>query len=168
MKDQNKVLRGGPWWYQQAPVIIQPYDGVRSLKNMVMSSLILGNSEGSSSTNPILNFASNTLFHSSFKFQGFQNASAVEKSPFAKLSVKPRRLVLLKKQPKDSNADCLALVPLQSEMHTKKLKQPDFLASLSAKVLRLVNEQNAIVLVSNNTQTTPSLDQKKKHGRLIG
>ncbi|XP_004304778.1 PREDICTED: uncharacterized protein LOC101295734 [Fragaria vesca subsp. vesca] len=34
IEDQNKVLRVGQWWYQQAPIVAQPYDGVKSLKNV--------------------------------------------------------------------------------------------------------------------------------------
>ncbi|KAL6129023.1 hypothetical protein ACLB2K_072376 [Fragaria x ananassa] len=34
IKDRNKVLRGGPWWYQQVPIMIQLYDGVKSILAM--------------------------------------------------------------------------------------------------------------------------------------
>ena len=39
IKDRDKVLRGGPWWYQQVPVVIQLYDGVKSIKSLAMDSL---------------------------------------------------------------------------------------------------------------------------------
>ncbi|KAL6144684.1 hypothetical protein ACLB2K_055375 [Fragaria x ananassa] len=35
----NKVLRGGPWRNQQVPIVIQPYDVVKSIKSFIMDSL---------------------------------------------------------------------------------------------------------------------------------
>ncbi|KAM5572397.1 hypothetical protein ABKV19_012454 [Rosa sericea] len=38
-KDRNKVLRGGPWYFQRAPVIIHEYDGLKSPTAIQMNDL---------------------------------------------------------------------------------------------------------------------------------
>ncbi|XP_062021336.1 uncharacterized protein LOC133737874 [Rosa rugosa] len=40
-KDRNKVLKGGPWYFQRAPVVIHDYDGLKSPTAIQMDELFL-------------------------------------------------------------------------------------------------------------------------------
>ncbi|XP_062028351.1 uncharacterized protein LOC133744227 [Rosa rugosa] len=38
-KDKNKVIKGGPWYFNRAPIIMQDYDGLSSLQSINLNTL---------------------------------------------------------------------------------------------------------------------------------
>ncbi|XP_024155768.1 uncharacterized protein LOC112163723 [Rosa chinensis] len=37
--DRNRILRGGPWGFDRAPVVLAPYDGVGAIKDVPLSTI---------------------------------------------------------------------------------------------------------------------------------
>ncbi|KAL6227843.1 hypothetical protein ACLB2K_001799 [Fragaria x ananassa] len=166
IKDRNKVLRGGLWWYQQVPIVIQLYDGVKSIKNLAMDSLFFW--VRIQNIPPTYEILENFLGIASVagRYIGYDDKlfmrskmTSPEYELKGDLTVGEGRKRGRPSSPETSPKKLKVLIDLlqahEAHVHTKRLKQLDFLAAFSAKTLGLTSDSTELALV-------PTEAQKKK------